>query len=357
MKRLVLDGSHGEGGGQILRTALAYSAITGRPLRVENVRAGRPRPGLAAQHLTAVHAAAALCRARVEGAALGAGAFAFTPGAPVRAGGYDFDVGAAREGGSAGAATLVLQTVLLPLALAEGASRVRVRGGTHMAWSPPYDYVRDVWLPALARLGVRAEAELVASGWFPIGRGEIEARVEGLGPGGRARLRPLDLTERGALVEVAGRALAANLPAHVAQRMTDRARAMLAGEGVPVRIEPRRVRAACAGAGLFLTARYEHLACGFSAIGERGKPAEQVAEEAVIRFLVHRDSGAALDLHLADQIIAPLALAGAESRFTTERITDHLRTNAWVVERFGLARVGLGPGARGTGLVTVAPAA
>jgi RNA 3'-terminal phosphate cyclase (ATP) len=352
---LVIDGSHGEGGGQILRTALSLSAITGRALRVENIRAGRPKPGLAAQHVTAVRALAAVCDAEVRGDELGSQVLGFAPGAPVRAGDYAFDVGAARVGGSAGAVTLVLQAVLLPLACAEGNSGVTVRGGTHMAWSPPYDYVAEVWLPMLARLGVAAQVALRRSGWFPIGQGEVRARVQGHGRAGR--LRPVELAERGALQKIAGRAIAANLPEHIPARMAAAAAALLEIEGVPLTIAPVTLAAACAGAGLFLTAHYERLRCGFSALGERSKPAETVAAEAAGLLVRHRKSGAAMEVHLADQSLLPLALAAGTSRFTVERVSRHLATNAWVIERFGLARIAIEGVADGTGRVTVTPRA
>jgi RNA 3'-terminal phosphate cyclase (ATP) len=338
--RLVIDGSHGEGGGQILRSALSLSVITGRPLRIENIRARRRTPGLAAQHVTSVRALAAICRARVEGDALGATALELAPQAPVRAGDYAFDVGAARLGGSAGAAGLVLQAVLPPLALTRGESRVTIRGGTHMAWSPPYDYLREVWLPMLGRIGIEAEVELL-----------------GLGEDWRGRLRPVDLRARGQLRSISGRSLAANLPAHVPERMAAWARATLSRLEVPVEIAAETRRAACAGAGIFLTADYEHLRCGFNALGERGMPAEQVAEHAVCALIAHWTSEAALDAHLGDQVLVPLALAPGRSVFSVERITRHLETNAWIVERFGLARIKLVSTAGGGGLVTVEPAA
>jgi RNA 3'-terminal phosphate cyclase (ATP) len=352
---LVIDGARGEGGGQILRTALSLSAITGRAVRLENIRANRPKPGLAAQHLTAVRAVAAVCGARLAGDELGSVALDFAPGGPVRSGVYHFDVAAARAGGSAGSTTLVLQSLLPPLALCTGGSRVSIRGGTHMAWSPPFDYLRDVWLPALANLGIKAAAELRAWGWFPVGRGEIRAEISGLGSDGRAGLRPVSLLDRGPLRRVFGRAVAANLPEHIARRMAERAGGLLSDHGIEGRVGAENVRAACAGAGIFLTAAYENLRCGFSALGRRGKPAEQVAEEAVDQLLVQHASGAALDLHLADQILLPLAFAAGPSRFSTERITGHLETNARVVERFGVARVDIEKGEGGTGKVTVIP--
>ena len=188
---ITIDGAHGEGGGQILRTALSLSAITGR-LRIERIRALRRNPGLAVQHLTAVRAAAALCAAQVSGDTLGSSCLDFAPQAPVAAGNYVFDVSLAREGGSAGAVMMVLQTVLLPLAFAEGDSEVALHGGTHMAWSPPFDYVRDVWLPVLSRLGVEASVELANWGWYPVGKGEVRAGIRGLG-GHPAMLRRLEL--------------------------------------------------------------------------------------------------------------------------------------------------------------------
>lgn len=247
---VVVDGARGEGGGQILRTALSLSAITGRPLRIDRIRALRRNPGLAAQHLTAVRSAAALCAAQLEGDRLGSTSLEFVPTTPVAAGDYVFDVALAREGGSAGAVMLVLQTVLLPLARAAAASRVVLRGGTHMAWSPPFDYVGDVWLPMLARLGVEASVELAAWGWYPVGKGEVIAQIRP----GPTFLKPLEIDEPGPLLRIRGRAVAANLPAHIPQRMADRARALLAGLGAQLDIEALRVRAACAGAGIFLTA-------------------------------------------------------------------------------------------------------
>jgi RNA 3'-terminal phosphate cyclase (ATP) len=344
---VVLDGAHGEGGGQILRTALSLSAITGRPFRIDRIRALRRNPGLAAQHLTAVRAAAALCAAQLSGDTLGSAFLEFVPTAPVAGGDYLFDVGLAREGGSAGAITLVLQTVLLPLARATVTSRVVLRGGTHLAWSPPFDYVRDVWLPMLARLGVRASVDLQSWGWHPIGRGEVIAEIRP----GPAALNAVEIDAPGSLLRIRGRAVAANLPAHIPQRMTDRAGMLVAA----IEIEPLTVYAACAGAGIFLSAEYANLRCGFSALGAPGKPSKQVAEEAAATLLAHRVSGAAFDRHLGDQILLPISLASGPSRFSVEEITPHLETDAWVIERFGMARIAVEKAVSGIGRVTVVP--
>jgi len=351
-----IDGSHGEGGGQIVRTALSLSVMTGRATKITDIRAGRPNPGLAAQHLTAVQALATLCVAEVHGASLNSTELVFTPQAPVRAGSYRFDVAAARPGGSAGAVTLVLQALMPPLALASGRSRVVLRGGTHMAWSPPFDYLCDVWQPAVRRMGIAADCALTVSGWFPIGQGEVSATIEGHSRTGVRPFAPLGLVDRGRLRRVFGRALAANLPAHIPQRMVAQAQTSLAHLQVRLDLAAVEIHAACAGAGLFLTAEYDALRCGFNALGERGKPAERVAEEACAALMDHHASGAALDAHLADQILVPMAFAAGESRFTVERVTQHLETNAWVIERFDVAHIEIARQPTGTALVTVAPA-
>lgn len=352
---LLIDGSHGEGGGQIVRSAVSLAAITGRSISLVNIRAGREKPGLAAQHLTSVRAAAALCAARLEGDGLGAQALLFAPQRRVEGGRYRFDVAAAREGRSAGATTLVLQTVLLPLAFAPEPSTVVIEGGTHNPMSPPFDYVRDVWLPALQRMGLRAEIALEAWGFYPAGGGRIRISIDGCRslPGGR--LKALDLRERGPLVAVRGRAVAAKLPAHIAARMQARALGVLASLPAPAQIEAELVDAACPGAGLFLNAMYANVSAGFSALGKPGRPAESVAEEAALALITHHAAGAALDAHLGDQLLLPAALAGGESHFTTHRLTRHLRTNAWLIERFGLAEISVAERGDRTGEVHVRP--
>jgi RNA 3'-terminal phosphate cyclase (ATP) len=336
---LVIDGSYGEGGGQILRTSLALAAITGRVIRIEKIRAGRKNPGLAAQHLTAVRAVAKVCQAEVSGEKLGSQELTFAPTRPPRSGDYVFDVSEAREGRSAGSITLLFQAVYLPLVFAPGDSTLVLRGGTHVTWSPPFDYLEGVFLPALSHMGLEAGMELVTWGWYPAGGGEIQAFLKGVGPPEAGRLSPWTILERGRLLRVRGRAVAANLPSHIPQRMTDRARSLLEELGVEVRIDPLRVRADCPGAGIFLTADYENVSLGFDALGRRGLSSEAVAEEAVAKLRAHHDSGAAMEAYLGDQLLLPMALAEGESAFSVERITGHLTTNAWVVERFGIRRV------------------
>lgn len=342
MERIIIDGSYGEGGGQVLRTALTLSLLTGQPFRIEKIRAGRPKPGLQPQHLTCVRAAAAISGATVQGDSLGSQVLDFSPG-PVRPGDYTFNV--AEERGSAGAITLVLQTILLPLALAEARSisTVRLLGGTHVPWSPPYHYIEQVFLPMLASLGIRAQTTLVRWGFYPLGGGEafitLEATeqspaIEGTGTGKQGILRPLHLTSAGRLLSLSGFSAVANLPLSIAKRQRDRALGILLRHGFVAEIDLIEAPASGQGTAVFLVARYENSLAGFSALGARGKPAEQVAEEACHAFLEHHRSGAAVDPHLADQLILPLGLVQEESYFTTSRVTRHLLTNIWVAEQF-----------------------
>ncbi len=340
-----IDGSLGEGGGQVLRTALTLSALTGQAFHLFNIRAGRKNPGLAPQHLTSVRATAAVCQAEVRGASERSKEIWFAPGSEPRSGEYRFDVREAAQGGSAGAASLIFQTVLLPLLAAEGESRLTLRGGTHVPWSPAFHYLRDVYLPALRKMGAEAEVELAAWGFYPVGEGEMRARVKGSRGAGvqkSALARPFHLSQRGELMEVSGLAVACNLPSHIPQRIADRARSLLKSEGLSANIRPERVRGAGPGAGLFLTARYQHVSAGFSALGQRGKPSETVAEEACRELLAfHRSQGAAVDLHLSDQILLPCAVAPGQSEYTTSRVTAHLLTNAEVIGRFLPVRISI----------------
>jgi RNA 3'-terminal phosphate cyclase (ATP) len=336
---VVIDGSYGEGGGQVLRTALTLAALTGRTMRIERIRAGRRKPGLRPQHLTAVRAAAAVCEARLEGDGLGSQTLTFAPAGPPSPGQYSFDVATAAQGGSAGSVGLVLQAVLLPLALAGGDSHLTLRGGTHVPWAPPVPYLEHVFLPVLARMGVRAQIELVRWGFYPAGGGEIRVQISGHeGP-----LHPIVLAERKELQRVWGTAAVMNLPAHIPQRMAARSRNVLADAGLQARVEPRRLRGAGPGAGIFLFAEYtaspggDTVTVGFTAYGRKGLPAERVAEAACEELLAHHRSGGAADPHLADQLVLPMALAEGESRLRTSQISQHLLTNVWVVRRF-LAR-------------------
>ena len=344
---IYIDGSYGEGGGQVLRTSLSLATITGQPIRIERIRAGRKKPGLAAQHLTGVRAAAAICNAQVQGDELGSTNLEFTPSYSVQAGKYTFDVSDAREGRSAGAVTLVLQTILLPLALARGDSQIILRGGTHVAYSPSLSYIEQVYLPILKRMGVQAEVRLHRWGWYPQGGGEVELHVSG-----GSTLTSINLLERGQLQEVRGLAVVTQLPSHIPQRMASRAENLLHEAHLKATVRPLRERGVAPGAGIFLTAEYEDSLAGFGALGRLGLPADKVAEIACQELLNFHKTNAPVEEHLADQLLLPAALGSETSQYRVAEISTHLTTNAWVIHQFGIASITIDEVER---VVTVTP--
>ena len=319
---LEIDGTYGEGGGQILRSALTLSLLTRRAFRLRRVRARRAKPGLRPQHLQAVQAAAEIGRAAVRGAELASQDLIFEPGA-VCPGDYQFDIG------TAGAAALVLQTLLVPLGLSAESSTVRVVGGTHVPWSPCFHYLDRQWRHYLQQLGFKFRLELVRAGFYPPGGGCIEAQVSGA-----ETLRVQDWTQRGQLLGVDVLSAAANLPEHVIERQRDQAQRRLAGLGYPCSVHAQRWEANSPGSLVLLLARFEHSQACYFALGARGKPAERVADEAVDQLLAFVHTDAAVDQYLADQMLVPLALAGPGSALRTACVTQHLLTNAWVVQQF-----------------------
>ena len=315
---LVMDGSQGEGGGQILRTCLSLSALTGRPFRLENIRAGRSKPGLRPQHLTAVRAVAVLCQAELVGADLNSTVLEFRPQSSPQAGEYNFDVSDAAEGGSAGAVTLIFQALLWPLLFAAGPSYLTLRGGTQVPFSPPYHYLAEVVRPAYAHLGASFATELKGWGWYPAGGGEITAVIE------PALCLQAASFARESVERVEGMAAVTNLPAHIPHRLARRAGNLLTQAGYSHQIEALRERSAGPGAGIVLWLPN----AGFTSLGRPGLPAEKVAETAVAELLAFLDNGAAVDRHLADQLLLPLALSQGSAILTTDQLTQHISTSA-----------------------------
>jgi RNA 3'-terminal phosphate cyclase (ATP) len=335
-RMLEIDGAYGEGGGQILRSSLTLAVVTGRPVRLLNIRANRSKPGLRPQHLTAVRAAAAICDAEVEGHALESATLTFVPRHAAKPGDYLFDVNDASPSGSAGAVALILQTILLPLALASGPSTVRLLGGTAVPMSPPVIYLDRVYLPTLFEMGLRVKLSHQLWGFMQGGGGEVEVQIRG-----NCHLQARDLSERGALLRVEGLAFAAKLPSHIPQRMTNRARALLNDAGIENRIVPEHVPSPGLGTGLFLVALYEGAPAGFLSLGRRGLSSEEVAEAGFRALIEHHRTGAVCDPYLADQLVLPFVLAAGESRVTVSRVTRHLLTNIWVAQQFGGADLGV----------------
>ena len=332
-----IDASHGEGGGQMLRTALSLSVALGRPVTLRGIRTRRPRPGLQPQHLTVVRALAAISDAEVAGDALDSTEVTFVP-RTLRAGTYRFDIGAIR--GSAGSVSLLFQALLLPLARAAQPSRLLLGGGTHVPWCPPVPYLTAVFIPALCRIGVRVALTLQRWGWYPAGGGEVEASITPSRSWSSIHWeRPIGPPT------IEGLSAVSRLPRSIAERQRARALDRLMAHGLSPQIALLEDSTAL-GPGTFtmLTATGESALAGFSALGRRGVRAETVADEAVDPLVEYLHSGATADDHLADQLIPFLALADAPSAFTCPTLSSHLRTVAWVVEQMLPARVALGEG-------------
>lgn len=323
---ITLDGSRGEGGGQILRTSLSLSLLTGRPFRITKIRANRSQPGLRPQHLKAVLAAAELGRAEVLGAEVGSRDLVFRPGT-IEPRDLSIDIG------TAGAAGLVLQTLHLPLAMrAETAARVVLTGGTFNPKAPPFPFLEQTWRAHLANLGMPIALTMPAAGFYPRGGGRLEAWIEPAQPKAWTR------TTRGDLIRIRGVAGVANLSDDIARRLRDRVLQRLADEGWDSDLEIETVRWSSPGQGAALALIAEHAGtapAAFVGIGERGKPSEMVADEAVGELLDYLSvPDAAVDPHSADQILLPLALAEGRSVYTVSEVTEHLRTNAATIRAF-----------------------
>lgn len=318
-----LDGSFGEGGGQILRTSLALALVTGKAFHLRNVRAGRAKPGLQPQHLMSVRAAASIGRAAVRGASLGSSDLVFEPGAVV-AGKYHFAIG------TAGATGLVLHTVYLPLALrGSEPSVLTLQGGTHVTTSPCFHFLDVTWRAYLERFGLHVDLRLIRPGFYPRGGGIVEARIEPC-----PKLRAFRLTERRPLSCVTGFSAVAGLPTEIARRQARRAVHRLRTAGLEASIKEESWDG---GPGTVLAVQLDTAPAPtlFFGLGARGKPAERVADEAVdqvVDFL--KAEPAAVDIHSADQIVLPLALAEGPSEFTVAAVTTHLTTNTAVIRQF-----------------------
>jgi RNA 3'-terminal phosphate cyclase (ATP) len=321
-----LDGSAGEGGGQILRTALSLSMCTGLPLRISRIRAKRPKPGLMRQHLACVQAAQAVCGATIGGAELGSQSLEFRPG-DVSAGDYRFAIG------TAGSCTLVLQTVLPALLTTQGTSRIELSGGTHNPMAPPYHFIERSFVPLLKRMEASVDVSLRRHGFYPAGGGEMSATITPPAAG----LKVFDLLERGAPAETFAESLIPALPQRVAQRELQ---ALADAFGwLPEQLRTPVVRQnEGPGNALMVTLAYEQLTEVFTAFGEKNLSAENVAAALIAEVCWYQGSTAAVGPHLADQLALPLALAvcssGQAAAYTCSELTEHARTNFKVIEAF-----------------------
>ncbi len=318
---LHIDGSQGEGGGQVLRTALALSLCLGRPFRMVNIRAGRKKPGLRPQHLTAVRAAAEIGRAKVEGDQPASQELCFQPG-KLTPGKYQFTML------TAGSTILVLQTILPVLLTAQGPSRLVLEGGTHNPMAPPFDFLVHAFLPLLTRMGAKVKTQLLQYGFYPAGGGRIRVDIDPVGT-----LKPLDLTGRGRLRGIEARAIVSRLPEHIALRELDViARELDLGKDcLSMQVE---TGANSPGNVVWVAVHSEYVTEVFTGFGRRGVPAEAVADEVVQETRRYLQAGnVAAAEYLADQLLLPLALAGKGS-FTTVEPSRHTLTNIEVIRQF-----------------------
>lgn len=321
---ILIDGSHGEGGGQIVRSSLALAMLCRRPLTIVNIRARRSRPGLMRQHVTAVEAAARVSSAEVRGASIGSSQLVFHPG-PVRGGDYFLDIG------TAGSTTLVLQTVLPALLLADEPSTVRLQGGTHNPLAPPYEFLAQSYLPLVNQLGPHVELQLKRCGFYPAGGGKLTAQVMP-----NPQLAGLRLEDRGALRSTKVRALVARLPVHIAAReCATIAAASGWNEDCFEIVELHDTQGP--GNVVLITVASEHVTEVFAGFGQKGVRAERVAERAWQEASAYLATSAPVGPHLADQLLLPLGIAADQGRcsvFRTYGVTDHTRTHVEILQRF-----------------------
>jgi RNA 3'-phosphate cyclase len=318
-----IDGSYGEGGGQILRTAVAMAAYLGVRCRIAEIRRGRTKPGLRPQHLSGVQAAAELCRAEVTGLSLNSQDVVFTP-REIKGGELHIDIG------TAGAIGLTLQSLMLPAIKAPSPVRLTITGGTDVPWSPTIGYIKEVVIPVLGTVGYQGTIAVSRRGYFPRGGGRVSVELRG------GELTPVELVERGQIQLIQGRSHAslALRQRHVAERQQEGAMAILEKAGIPADITVEYGATASPGSGIDLWARGGDTRLGANALGARGKRAEEVGAAAAAALLRQIGSGAALDEWMGDQVLPFLAVAGGESTISVARITEHLRTNLWVINHF-----------------------
>lgn len=330
-----INGSYGEGGGQILRSTLILSAILGKPVEIFNIRAGRKKPGLQPQHLTGVRAVAEICNGKLEGDDLLSQRIVFTPG-KIRSGNYEFDVMKVKS--SAGSTGMIFQQIAPILAFSEKESSVILKGGTHTEWAPPIDYLQEIFLPTVAKMGFHANLEVERWGWYPIGQGIVKAKILPV----QGKLKAIELNERGTLNRFSGLSLVSRLPLSIAERERDQAslRIKELGFGKLFNCDIKNVSSLGTGNYFCLVTQFENVVAGFNSLGKIGKRAEKVADEAVYGFINFYKSKACIDKHLGDQLILYMALAQGKSCFTCE-ITNHILTNIWVMEEFLPVKFGI----------------
>lgn len=343
MNEILVDGSLGEGGGQVFRTSLTLSLLFNIPLRIINIRANRPSPGLKNQHLTALQAACQISNAAVKGNSIGSKEVFFSPGG-VKPGSYSFEIP------TAGSTSLVLQTIFLPLALTSTSSRVVIKGGTHVPWSPVYHYLDWQWLKWMRMIGIESSTQLKGCGYFPKGGGGIVCDISPA-----QELKPVNIVDRGVLIQISGISGVSNLDLEIAKRKRKRLVSRL-GSKYPLN-DIRATSLPAVGKGTFLVVlvEFKNSAACFSSLGKKGTRAENVADEVVDQVEGFLDGPGCVDPFLPDQLLIPLCLSNATSRILTSKITSHLLTNAEIIRHFLPTRIEIDGKPGKPGLLTIDP--
>jgi RNA 3'-phosphate cyclase len=319
-KIIQINGSYGEGGGQILRTSIALSALTGEAVSIKGIRENRPKPGLAPQHLRGIMAVKELTNAQVDGAKIGSTSLRFIP-TTIRPGGYNVNIG------TAGSITLILQAFNLPAAFTAHPVSITISGGTDVKWSPPIDYMKKVFLKILDRMGYRGNINIIKRGYYPKGGGAVCAEIMPA-----ERLGHIQLSKRGRFKRIVGISYSMNLPSHVVERQKKAAEDVLKDYETCIKTEC--LSGISTDCGIVLWAEFEDTVLGSSSLGRLGKPAENVGSEAALGLLREIKANATVDAYMADQLIPYMALAESSSSIVVSDLTGHLKTNIYTTERF-----------------------
>ena len=317
-----IDGSYGEGGGQILRYAVALSVLTNKPVEIINIRAKRPNPGLRAQHHTAISCMQSLCGADVEGLSVGSSKLTFSPG-NVKPGDYKFDIG------TAGSITLVFQACILCSLKTNNPITIKLRGGTDVKWSPSWDYFVNVFLPLVQKMGIKTEVKLIKRGYYPKGGGEAILKIFPV-----RNLQPLGLADKQVFKEIRGIINIANLPDHIAQRMKHTAIKVAVKNNLQTSITIDKTTSFSAGTGITLWCKSNSTVLGSTVIGEKGVSSEEIGENAANQLINDIKLGATIDTFAMDQILPYMALTEDKSVCMVRELSNHAKTNIWLLKQF-----------------------
>jgi len=319
---LQIDGSYGEGGGQILRYAVALSALTKKPVEINNIRANRPVPGIRPQHHTAISCIKSICKGAIEGLSIGSSKLTLSPG-EIQPGEYKFDIG------TAGSITLVFQACILSSLNTTKPITIKLTGGTDVKWAPTWDYFTQVFLPLIQKMGVNTDAQLIKRGYYPKGGGEAVLTIHPA-----KKLQRLQLEEEQDFKEINGIVHIANLPDHISKRMKHAALKIVVKNNIQSFIRVDKTTSFSPGTGITLWSKSDHTVMGSTFLGERGVTSEKIGENAANQLIKEINTGATIDTFAIDQILPYMVLAEEESVCMVRELSNHTQTNMWLLKQF-----------------------